>query len=183
MLRLYFEAVLFHSHPWKRKKKKTPSGPTGPVTAWHACCTRLPLRCKCWGYEGGHRGGPPTIPPHRRRSQVGGLSQTEARHIVQIIYGLCRLKSRWSRGVSLSSLALSPCTTFRPGSRFSVFWVVLIHKFPHFLGGSIDLNRMLQMAPPPPYVLLRGVSQHRAHTPFLWNHQGKTSFKITQPRY
>lgn len=120
----------------KKKKKKKPKWSHRPCH----CLTCLlypssaPLQVlRIWGWA---QRGPPDNPPHWWRSQVGGLSQTEARHIVQIIYGLCRLKLRWSRGVSLSSLALSPCTTFRPDSRFSVFWVVLIHKFPHFLGGE-----------------------------------------------
>lgn len=47
---------------------KTQAGPAGPVTAWHACCTRLPLRCKCWGYEGGPLRGPPhRQSPHRHK--------------------------------------------------------------------------------------------------------------------
>lgn len=100
-----------------------------PVTVWHACCSRLPLRCKCWGYEGGHQGPPDNPPSAKKSSQRTESNRSERRHIVQIIYGWysVHLKLRWNtgsfptcRGISLSSVARSMCTVFHPDLRFSV---------------------------------------------------------------
>lgn len=108
--------------------KQNPSGPTGPVTVWHACCTRLPLRCKCWGYERGHRGAARQS-PIGKRSQVKrtesnwSRAQTYCANNLWLIQRSFEIKMKredtW-RAISLNSVAFSMCPVFHRDLRFSV---------------------------------------------------------------
>lgn len=123
---LCFEANPRHVIP-QSFLKQNPNGPTGPVTVWHACCTRLPLRCKCWGYEGRHLGTPDNPPSAKKWSQRTESSWSKRRHIEQIIYGWYsfHLKLRWNvknlptcRGISLNKVACCMSTMFHLDLRF-----------------------------------------------------------------
>ncbi len=147
MLRLYSEDNPSYVIP-QSFLKQNPSGPTGPVTVWHACCSRLPLRWKCWGYEGGHRGPPDNPPSAKKSSRRTESNRSERRHIVQIIYGWnsVHLKLRWNarsfptcRGISLSSVACSMCTMFHPDIEIQCFESCLYINSNSF--GNIDLER------------------------------------------